>query len=660
MDRLMSPAVVLMNRLKYPQKFLLISFVFAVPLIIVLSQYLVNVEYDIRFNSKEQVGLKYNTPLVDLLELIERHAAMSSAARSGATDFNENVQALQGDIAAQIEIVDAVDAQLGGVLNTTASWSAIKQNWQMLQSTIPSLGAADSIEQHIALTKQILALITESGNNSNLILDPDLDSYYLMNSVITTLPQTIEYFSQLRTYGMSAIASGVITPGDEARLTILMGLAQSALESNQRSYEYSYDNNPALEVQLSAASVNTQEGLNAFLDTLNTTFIESTPPGFLSAMSEAFFTQSSEAIENSFVLYRQVTDALDAVIQKRVDNFVAGRTFVVAVALLALAGTVYLFAAFYLSVKKTIAALDQASERIVNSNMAGDLVLESRDELAQAAVAFNNVAKRLDLARREAVEATRMKDLFLATMSHELRTPLNAMIGFLHLMIYSGQMDDDNVHMAQRSLANTQRLLTLINNILDLSRIATGGLEIVPGEISPRHVAAGLYNDLKLLAQEKGLRLELEVDPTLPETINQDETRISQIVVNLVGNAIKFTEQGTIDLEFKRLDERLVIQVSDTGVGIPQSKQHLIFDDFFQVDGTSTRSQQGAGLGLAIVKRLVLLMNGTINLVSTVGQGSTFTVEVPLNLPRYEPGDRRKQAEHVFVRSLSDSPVAQS
>ena len=169
----------------------------------------------------------------------------------------------------------------------------------------------------------------------------------------------------------------------------------------------------------------------------------------------------------------------------------------------------------------------------------------------------------------------------------------------------------------------------------------------------PRHVAAGLYSDLKLLAQDKGLRLELEVDQTLPETINHDEARISQIVTNLVSNAIKFTEAGTVYLALKRHDDRLIIQVSDTGVGIPQSKQHLIFDDFFQVDATSTRSQQGAGLGLAIVKRLILLMNGSINLVSEVDKGSVFTVELPLELPRYEPGDRRKQAEHIFANSMN-------
>ncbi|MBC8100720.1 MAG: HAMP domain-containing protein [Armatimonadetes bacterium] len=305
-------------------------------------------------------------------------------------------------------------------------------------------------------------------------------------------------------------------------------------------------------------------------------------------------------------------------------------------------------------------ALTDVTARFAEGELSARTLVTSQDELGSLGNAFNDMAarqqeniKHLDLARREAEDATRMKDLFLATMSHELRTPLNAMIGFLYLMIYSGQMDDDNVHMAERSLANTQRLLTLINNILDLSRIATGGLEIVPGAMSLRQVAAGLYNDLKLLSQDKALRLDLEVDSTLPDSINHDESRISQIVINLVSNAIKFTEKGTILLAFRQHEDLLIIQVADTGVGIPQSKQHLIFDDFFQVDATSTRNQQGAGLGLAIVKRLVLLMKGSIKLTSEPGQGSTFTVELPLELPRYAPGERSREAKNVFAKSMN-------
>ncbi len=307
------------------------------------------------------------------------------------------------------------------------------------------------------------------------------------------------------------------------------------------------------------------------------------------------------------------------------------------------------------TIVKSVEQLKMGADRFGAGQLDYRIQTTSQDEIGQLALAFNQMAqkqqqniKEIELARREAVEATRMKDLFLATMSHELRTPLNAMIGFLHLVIYSGQLDDDNMHMVQRILANSQRLLNLINNILDLSRIATGGLEIVPSKVMPRFVAASVYNDMKLLAQEKGLTLELKMDENLPETILHDEDRLTQIMLNLVNNAIKFTEKGKVVLEMRHFGERLHIKVSDTGIGIPQAKQHLIFDDFFQVDPSTSRQKQGAGLGLAIVRRLVLLMDGTISLSSEVGKGSSFLVELPMNLPAYEAQSPHKEKQRLF------------
>lgn len=236
-------------------------------------------------------------------------------------------------------------------------------------------------------------------------------------------------------------------------------------------------------------------------------------------------------------------------------------------------------------------------------------------------------------ARREAQEALRMKDLFLATMSHELRTPLNAMIGFQHLMLFSEQLNADNAHMAERSIANSQRLLNLINNILDISRIATGGLKIVPVTMSARQLANSIGTDLNLQAKEKGLTLTVDVAADVPEIITHDEERMGQIMLNLVGNALKFTDKGgTVTLSVRKNAERLIMEVKDTGIGIPASQKHVIFDDFVQLDNSSTRKHQGAGLGLAIVKRLALLMQGSITVESEIGQGSTFVVTLPLNL----------------------------
>ncbi|MBZ0295660.1 MAG: PAS domain-containing protein, partial [Anaerolineae bacterium] len=202
-------------------------------------------------------------------------------------------------------------------------------------------------------------------------------------------------------------------------------------------------------------------------------------------------------------------------------------------------------------------------------------------------------------ARREAETSTKLKDLFLANMSHELRTPLNAIIGFLREMLYSEQLDHDNSHMAERCLANSQRLLMLINSVLDLSRLAAGSLEIVPMEISPLDLAQTIVEDLGLQAKEKGLRLNLDLDPDLPKTIVHDEERLTQITTNLVANAIKFTNDGTVKLALKRQEDRLIITVSDTGIGIPKTLQKVIFENFVQLDRSSKRKHGGTGLGLS-------------------------------------------------------------
>jgi PAS domain S-box-containing protein len=252
--------------------------------------------------------------------------------------------------------------------------------------------------------------------------------------------------------------------------------------------------------------------------------------------------------------------------------------------------------------------------------------------IKHAAAERDELLKKEKAARLEALDAVRLKDLFLATMSHELRTPLNAMIGYQHLMLFSGELNDDNTHMAQRSIANSNRLLNLINNILDISRMATGGLKIVPVKMSPKSLAEQTGMDLQVLAKDKGLTLTATAAPGLPDMIVHDEERLGQIVLNLVNNAIKFTEKGTVDLRITSQDDKLVIEVQDTGIGIPASQKHVIFDDFVQVDGTSTRKQQGAGLGLSIVRRLALLMQGSVTVDSELGKGSTFTVTLPLNL----------------------------
>jgi signal transduction histidine kinase len=236
---------------------------------------------------------------------------------------------------------------------------------------------------------------------------------------------------------------------------------------------------------------------------------------------------------------------------------------------------------------------------------------------------------------REA-EVERLKSTFVAIVSHELRTPLNAILGYAEMFkeaVY-GPMNDKQVNMAERIMKNTQRLLGLINDLLDQAQMEAGKLTIQMAPVRPAELLDNLHSVMDQSAHDKNLRLTSEIDDNLPEVLNGDGARLQQILLNLVNNGIKFTEQGTVHVRlFSPYRDRWGIEVSDTGAGIPESELPYIFDTFRQVEGTATRVHGGFGLGLSIVKQLVNLMNGDIKVKSGIGAGSTFTITLPLVIP---------------------------
>ena len=236
-------------------------------------------------------------------------------------------------------------------------------------------------------------------------------------------------------------------------------------------------------------------------------------------------------------------------------------------------------------------------------------------------------------ANEKAEEATRLKSQFLATMSHELRTPLNAIIGYTELQISGmvGELSDTQKQYGERVFANAQHLLGLINDILDLSKIEAGRMNLVSEPFIVQQWVDDIRAQNEVLAQTKNLEFVTHIDKRMPEVILGDSSRLKQIVVNLLSNAFKFTNEGTVKYEVRYVNQHTwSIMVSDTGIGIPPHKQETIFHEFQQVDSSSTREYGGTGLGLAIVRKLVLEMAGNIRVNSTLGEGSQFVITLPL------------------------------
>ena len=265
---------------------------------------------------------------------------------------------------------------------------------------------------------------------------------------------------------------------------------------------------------------------------------------------------------------------------------------------------------------------DQLAEQALNLDMKNSALQSAQEQLHQRAV--------------ELESASRYKSEFLANMSHELRTPLNSSLILAKLLAdnTSGNLSDEQVRFAQTIYSAGNDLLQLINDILDISKVEAGKLELVPEDVPVRRVVEGLARTFEPLARQKQLEFKINVDPGVPASLHTDRQRMEQILKNLLSNAVKFTEVGSVSLSVSTTPEGdIAFRVQDTGIGIAQDQQDKIFDAFHQADGTTSRRFGGTGLGLSITRDLTRLLGGSVAVSSAPNEGSVFTLVLPRGIP---------------------------
>ncbi len=394
MEKIFNPAVALMNRLKYPQKFTLISLIFVLPLILTIIFLFLTINQGNEIAQKELYGNQYLRPLRQLMEQIPQSRLLARDYLNGSSSTKDILLAKQAEIDQTFTRLATVQRDLGPTLRTAEFYNRLNSDWQKLRADQLNLTREASAEAHTKIIADLRALISQVGDTSTLILDPQLDTYYLMDLTLLKLPEIQDFMAQISFKADELVTKRFVNPQDRAEIIVLSGLVNSSTDALDRGKKVAFANNP---------TGNLQPTLNAAYEKLNTTtalFLDQVERGIANAFSieiknADFRAALKDSLDANFNLWDKSITQLDYLLQNRIDGFTRQQLLVFIFSAVALLLVIYLIIGFYRAVMRTVSHLDVVSNRMVSGNFTGTISLDNRDELGQVAQSFNTIATAL-------------------------------------------------------------------------------------------------------------------------------------------------------------------------------------------------------------------------------------------------------------------------
>jgi signal transduction histidine kinase/DNA-binding response OmpR family regulator len=670
-----------MKNLKVWKKLALIGLVFLVPSILAMVILVRQLNRDIRFLESEPSGVVVTDHLLEIVHRLQLLRALKHLAMRGqiqeerlkpAQNLLREKLARMNELSREAQFANHfAPSQPAFAVSTLANWSwpQIEAECRRLldsgeKSDVSGIATVDELTRVIEM---LLAFISDVGDRSNLTLDSEPATYYLQNILLVEGPLSIELLTQAR-----ALTPALLWPATEEERTnaaqrvgtLLQGGAMQekrtavAIEKARRDPLTASARLDELRASLTEAS---ERALREMRELLGTR-----PPDVKPPSGDEFAAQAEASLRQAYALQTHLSSTLTKLLQQRIEERRNTRNTAVGLSAAGvfLAGMLGLLLMRDMTIP--IGVLATAAREIASGEPDAKVDVGQReDELGELAEAFQRmiekekehrhqlVVRNLEMlearevalhAKEEAIEAKdraeaadHAKRDFLAVMSHEMRTPLNGIIPVAELLA-EGRLDDGQREHIKTIRSSAEHLLMLLNDVLDFSKIEAGRLELENVSFELRELLGETVQILAARAVEAGLELNFHVKPDVPDDLIGDPHRIRQVVVNLVGNALKFTHEGEVNLfvEVARPedDEGIVLrfQVRDSGIGISPEAQNRLFSAFEQADRSTTRRYGGSGLGLAICKKLVQAMGGDIAVESEIGKGSVFSFTAALGV----------------------------
>lgn len=703
-----------------PAGIIFLFLVLVLPFGVIFYLLISEIDVVIEFAAKERLGLEYNQPVRALFEDLLDYADLNGDFVAQHPQLKARLQSSQSQTEGEdIRSIDKVDQKLGKTLNTTEKWVALKVNLVELRN-VPSDAAQETRDQTIAAT---VSLINDVGDSSNLILDPDLDTYYLMATVVTDLPSVTSSIAQARRLATSVANRGTITPAERSELIRLSGVMKSQETTIGRNLKVAFNYNQSLRPELETYYQN-YTVMNQFLALLDSRFIKAAK---IDIGTEEIYGSGTNAIQSSFHLYDVLSPSLGRLLEARITRSANRKRLVEVFGTVVLAVAAYVFLIFFRNMRERMGAaeavrqaeakyrsiFDNAVEGIfqlspegkwlsANPAVAGifgyksvgafmaeangksprmygepDRRREFLEQLKERGVVtkFESQCVRPDggkiwvsesahavrdaetgadhiegtvediTERKEAEEARReverMKNEFVSVVSHELRTPLTSIRGSLGLLAAGrmGQLSPQAQRMLGIAVSNTDRLVRLVNNILDIERLESGEITLDKQMCDVAAIMSAAADVMRPMAEKAGI--SLAVTPEQAQ-VWADPDRLTQVITNLLSNAIKYSPpKGTVWLSAELRDGEMLFVVKDQGRGIPSDKLESIFQRFQQVDTSDAREKGGTGLGLAICLSIARQHGGNVWVKSKLGEGSSFYFTVPGAQAKKEESSRQ-------------------